>query len=255
MQTALEQSVGEDVRRTSDAWAAAMTSNDAERIGGFMTSDWVIVGPSGVTSRNAFLALVASGDLMHDVFEATLTDVRVWGDAAVAIGRTVNSGRFRGTEFTADEWTTDMFIRQDGRWRCTASQVAPSRTLPPSAPPHYAPIMSYVVVPDADAFAAFLQTVFGARTILRMDAEDGSVRHAEYGVNGGTIMFGQAGGPWKPFPCAMYLPVTEVRGLHAKGLAAGATSTQEPEDRGYGLAAGFVDPWGNQWWLNEPPPS
>lgn len=121
-----------------------------------------------------------------------------------------------------------------------------------SIPEYYSPVMPYLVVSDADGFIEFIRRVFNAEEMLRVNNDDGSVMHCEYIVNGGTIMFGQAGGHWPSFPCAMYLVVKDVDGLYEKGLANGATGNQEPDDRGYGRAAGFLDKWGNQWWLNDP---
>ena len=121
-----------------------------------------------------------------------------------------------------------------------------------SIPEHYSPVMPYIVVSDAERFITFITDVFGAEEKLRVNHEDGSVMHCEYSINGGTIMFGQAGSMWPPFPCGMYLVVEDVDGLYEKGIARGAKGNQEPGDRGYGRAAGFVDEWGNQWWLNEP---
>lgn len=121
-----------------------------------------------------------------------------------------------------------------------------------NVPEHYSPVMPYLVLTDAEAFIGFITKVFVAKEMLRVNSEDGSVMHCEYSINGGTIMFGQAGGEWKPFPCGMFVVVEDVDGLYAKGLENGATKLQEPGDRGYGRAAGFVDKWGNQWWLNNP---
>lgn len=121
-----------------------------------------------------------------------------------------------------------------------------------SIPEHYSPVMPYMVVSDAEGFIEFIKTVFDAEEKLRVNMDDGSVMHCEYSINGGTIMFGQAGGEWPPFTCGMFLVVEDVDGLYANGLEHGATSTQEPGERGYGRAAGFLDPFGNQWWLNNP---
>ena len=121
-----------------------------------------------------------------------------------------------------------------------------------SKPEHYSPVMPYLVVSDAEAFIEFIRAVFGAEEKLRVNTEDGSVMHCEYSINGGTIMFGQSGGEWPPFTCGMFVIVDDVDGTYAKALAGGATSIQEPGDRGYGRAAGVADEWGNQWWLNTP---
>ena len=119
-------------------------------------------------------------------------------------------------------------------------------------PEHYSPVMPYIIVGNAEAFIGFITTVFGAEEKLRVNTDDGSPMHCEYSINGGTIMFGQAGGEWKSSPCGMFVVLEDVDAIYAKALENGATSIQEPADRGYGQAAGVLDKWGNQWWLNRP---
>ncbi len=119
-------------------------------------------------------------------------------------------------------------------------------------PEHYSPVMPYIIASDAEAFIKFITAVFNAEEKLRVNSEDGSAMHCEYSINGGTIMFGQAGSEWKPSTCGMFVVVDDVDGLYAKAIANGATEIQEPGDRGYGRAAGVLDKWGNQWWLNTP---
>lgn len=122
-----------------------------------------------------------------------------------------------------------------------------------NVPDHYQPLMPYLVVENADDFIAFITTVFDAEEKLRVNRkDDGSLMHGEYNINGGTIMLGESSADWKPFPCAMYLVTADVDDLYHRGLENGAASNQEPGERGYGRSAGFLDPWGNQWWLNDP---
>ena len=107
-----------------DDWAAAIVSNDAERIGRFMSEDWVIVSESGVTSRATFLALVASGALTHSAMRRDgEARVATYGDAAVVTARVTNTAHYQGTTVEADEWTTDVLVRRDGRWECVLSQI------------------------------------------------------------------------------------------------------------------------------------
>lgn len=121
-----------------------------------------------------------------------------------------------------------------------------------SVPDYYQPIMPYLVASDADKFIAFIKQVFDAEEKLVVRNPDESVMHAEFCLNGGTILLGQAGDEWPPFPAPMYLVTERVDELYQRGLAAGATGNQEPGERGYGRSAGFLDQWGNQWWLNWP---
>jgi ketosteroid isomerase-like protein len=109
-------------------WAAAMVTNDPARIAHFMADDWVIVSESGVSTREQFLALVESGDLTHSAFRIVGdVRVRVHGDSAVVTARVVNTARYRGERFDADEWTTDVFVRRGEGWRCVLSHITAAR--------------------------------------------------------------------------------------------------------------------------------
>ncbi|GAA2353424.1 nuclear transport factor 2 family protein [Nonomuraea africana] len=113
----------------ADAWAAAIVSNDAARIGAFMADEWVIVSESGLSSKEEFLALVASGELTHSAMSlVNRARVRVYGDTAVLTGRITNTAHYRGRRFDADEWTTDVFVKRDGRWLCVLSHITAAAT-------------------------------------------------------------------------------------------------------------------------------
>ncbi|MCI4042135.1 nuclear transport factor 2 family protein [Streptomyces sp. TRM75563] len=117
-----------------DAWAAAIVTNDAERIADFMADEWVIVSESGITDREAFLGYVKSGDLTHAAMRAvTPPRIRVHGDTATITARITNTAHYGGRRFDADEWTTDVFVRRDGRWRCVLSHITPAAAPPPAA--------------------------------------------------------------------------------------------------------------------------
>jgi ketosteroid isomerase-like protein len=112
---------------TSDDWARAIVANDAERIGSFMADDWAIVSGSGVSSKEDFTALVRSGELTHTSMDR-VTPPRIWihGDTAIITARVTNTAHHGGARFDADEWTTDVFTRSDGRWVCVLSHITPA---------------------------------------------------------------------------------------------------------------------------------
>jgi ketosteroid isomerase-like protein len=107
----------EEVLAVADEWAEAMVSNDADRIAWFLADEWVIVHEKGVSERETLLGLIRSGDLTHSRF-AKKGDVRVriYGETALFTGRLLNTAHFEGNTFEADEWTTDFFVRREGRW-------------------------------------------------------------------------------------------------------------------------------------------
>ena len=116
----------DDLVALADAWSEAIVSDDADRIAEYMTEDWVIVSWTGVTARDDFLAYVRSGVLGHSRMEGVgERRVRVYGDAAVLTVRVVSTAQFGGEDIDADEWTTDVFVRRDGTWRCALTHITP----------------------------------------------------------------------------------------------------------------------------------
>lgn len=117
-----------EVLEFSERWAEAITSNDAEAIGKFMSDDWVIVGENGATGKNDFLSWISSGDLTHETME--LVDearIMLYGETAVLTARVTNNGHYKGQPFSADEWTTDVFRRSGENWTCVLSHITPSK--------------------------------------------------------------------------------------------------------------------------------
>ncbi len=109
-----------------DAWAEAIVANDADRIAEYMADEWVIVSASGISPAADFLGLVRSGELSHSAFRREgPARVRVHGDTAVLTARVLNTAHHGGNRYDADEWTTDVFVRRDGRWLNTGWQLAP----------------------------------------------------------------------------------------------------------------------------------
>jgi ketosteroid isomerase-like protein len=139
---AQREAVESELLARAAAWADAIVANDAARIAEFVTDDWVLVSASGISPGNHFLFLVGSGQLSHSAMAAVGdTRVRVWGDTAVLTARVLNTATYGGRRYDADEWTTDVFVRRNDRWRCAVSHYS-SREPPPddqSAPPDGTP--------------------------------------------------------------------------------------------------------------------
>ena len=103
---------------------AAIAANDVPRMDAYLAEDWVIVSDSGISARDPFLALVESGELSHSAMDVVGEPrVRIFGDVGIVTGRVTNTAHYGGQRFDADEWTTDVFVRQSGRWRCVHSHI------------------------------------------------------------------------------------------------------------------------------------
>jgi hypothetical protein len=109
-------------------WGAAIVANDPAAIDAFVDPGWTLAGADGdVQERAGFLALVASGDLVHTQMSSELVSVRVHDDVAVTLARGVSAGTWRGAAFRDEEWSVDTFVRHDEGWRCLHSAVVPVR--------------------------------------------------------------------------------------------------------------------------------
>lgn len=243
-----------------DAWAAAIVANDPARIASFADPGWVLVTPeAGAVTLAAFCQAVASGDLSHDAMEFTLLDAQQHGDVVVVRAHGTNSGIFRGAPFHADEWVTEVFIRANGTWRCTASALTP-RSSDPSAPrPSVTP---YLCVHDCWRAIEWYTQNFGARLLQRpIVMPDGRVGHAEVALGGaGIIMLSDAfpelgvepPSPNHGAPVTLHLSIEDVDTVTASASSAGAVIERGPEPSSHGRVAVLRDPQGHRWMLNEP---
>ena len=108
------------------AWNEAIIANDPDAIAAFAEPDWALVGGDGIVSGKQFLESVAAGRVSHHSMTTEVLDVRTLGQVAVVISRVRNSGEYDGEPFRLDEWTTDIFVERDGRWRCLLTHCTPA---------------------------------------------------------------------------------------------------------------------------------
>lgn len=106
-----------EVLAVSAAWDVALVRNDAEAVAAFMAEEWVYVGPSGATPKADIIGWIASGQLAHFTMEM-VGDARVavHGDSVVVTARKRSTGAWEGVAYTADEWISEVFVRNGGRW-------------------------------------------------------------------------------------------------------------------------------------------
>ena len=122
-----------ELRALVREWDDAVLRNDADAIGGFLADDWEITGSDGgATGKEAFLAHIRDGLLIHDEMTSEDVVVRGHGDAAVVTAHGVSGGTFRGRPFREHERQWNMFVREGGEWRCVQTHLVP--LAPPPVP-------------------------------------------------------------------------------------------------------------------------
>lgn len=108
------------------SWAQAIVTNDVDQMAPFVTTDWLLIDTPGTVSREAFHGAVSSGQLRHTTMTHEVLEIRHLGPNVVVLrthGR--NTAEFQGRPIEADEWTTNILVREADGWRCTLTQLTP----------------------------------------------------------------------------------------------------------------------------------
>jgi uncharacterized protein (TIGR02246 family) len=119
--------VESEILAVSAAWDAALVANDADAVASFMADDWVYVDARGATPKAAVVGRIATGQLAHHTMRTIgQPRVAVHGDTVVVTARKASTGASAGVAYAADEWISEVFVRESGRWRCILSQKCPA---------------------------------------------------------------------------------------------------------------------------------
>ncbi|MBA4010929.1 MAG: bleomycin resistance protein [Phenylobacterium sp.] len=95
---------------------------------------------------------------------------------------------------------------------------------------------------DVAGLAAFLEAVFGARSVVRGDAP------AEVWIGEGVVLISEGGGRREPTSAFLYVYVEDADLIYQRAMAAGAETLEAPLETAYGdRRATFRDAWGNVW--------
>jgi PhnB protein len=116
-------------------------------------------------------------------------------------------------------------------------------------PEGYQAIMPYLLLEDTNGFLDFTVKVFNATVKENRAGQGGKIVHGEVLIGGSCIMFGPAGGHFKPQPAGMFVYVENADHTYQVALDAGATSVMGLSDQSYGRTCGVLDPYGNTWWI------
>jgi ketosteroid isomerase-like protein len=107
-------------------WADAELRADAEMLDAMLDPDFLCVGPLGfVLTKDQYLAARRSGDLKQDAFTWRDVRVRVYGDAAIAIGSQVQTTTYQGHDASGQFRGTQVFTRKGDGWVLVSLHLSP----------------------------------------------------------------------------------------------------------------------------------
>ena len=123
-------------------------------------------------------------------------------------------------------------------------------------PDGYHTATPYLVVKGAADALEFYKNAFGATEVLRLEAPDGSIAHAEFKIGDSIIMLGdemKEMGFLAPqgegsSPVSIMLYVNDVDSAFAQAITAGGVEERPVVDQFYGDRSGSLfDPFGHRW--------
>lgn len=117
-----------ELAEVESQWNQAIEANDVYKISFFMSDDWVITGTEGgITAKAAFLEWINCGDLVHHTMEFENQLVQIYGDTGVITARGTSAGTYKGDPFSFFEWSTSVYVKIDGHWKCVNTMITPAR--------------------------------------------------------------------------------------------------------------------------------
>jgi uncharacterized glyoxalase superfamily protein PhnB len=117
-------------------------------------------------------------------------------------------------------------------------------------PESYTSVSPYLIVDDAAGTIDFLKDVFDAVELRRFPDESGKVMHAEVRIDDTVVMLADGTDGWPPLPAHVRVYVPDADETYRRALAAGATTVQEPVQKGDEDKRGGVrDQGGTVWWI------
>lgn len=114
-----------EIRRVEAELCQAFEKGDAEVLRKDLDARFTLTSSTGVVTDFAQnVAEVAQREPTYDVFRNHDQKVRLYGDAAIAMGITTIKGQSGGKPFEGDFQFTDTWVYRDGHWKLAASHAS-----------------------------------------------------------------------------------------------------------------------------------
>lgn len=121
-----EEQLKEVFQKIEDNFNLAVISNSVDEIKKCITSDWVLVdSQGGILPQERFFYVLKQGMLTHSTMTKEVLRVKLYNNIALVTGRGKNTGTWQGQPLEADEWVTDVYKKEDGKWLCVLTHLTP----------------------------------------------------------------------------------------------------------------------------------
>jgi ketosteroid isomerase-like protein len=120
-----DTSVEKSLLKLERDWVAALEKRDTKVIAPLLAKDFISVEPDGslLNKKNYLEARMKDQELESSSLEQM--QVRVYGPTATVTGLQTSQVKRKGEKVTERYRYVDVFILQDGAWKCVSTQVTP----------------------------------------------------------------------------------------------------------------------------------
>jgi ketosteroid isomerase-like protein len=117
------EAVRAEILAIENQWATAIERQDAAAFERLAGEDFRFIDEDGVLNRAQYIA--ARSHNPENVASAIQDqiEVRQYGDAAIATGRSIIHGTREGVSFVYRFRWTDVYVRREGRWQAVSGQL------------------------------------------------------------------------------------------------------------------------------------
>jgi ketosteroid isomerase-like protein len=118
-------SVEQELTKLENGWMEAALKSDIAFLDRILADDYVETNSEGnVTTKAEALADLKSGAYVPISGVQDNVKVRVYGDAAVATGRSTVKAQYKGKDASGQFQWTDTWVKLAGRWQCVAEHYS-----------------------------------------------------------------------------------------------------------------------------------
>lgn len=116
----------EEVRGAEKAWSQAVVGGDWSALDGYLHEELIYSHSTGLVENKAeYFGKLKSGVARYDVIDYESTNVKLFGDSAVAHSIVHMKGQSGGTPFDANLIMIHFWVKGDRGWQLAAHQTTP----------------------------------------------------------------------------------------------------------------------------------
>ena len=114
----------DELRQIENDWVDAVKNRNAERLADILADNWVGLGWNGkrMDKAKSLADMKSPGNSLDNIEMGHMT-VRIFGNTAVVTGSDTEKSMEDGKDSSGKYLWTDVFVKQNGKWRAVASQT------------------------------------------------------------------------------------------------------------------------------------